>query len=103
MGVLMITTWYPINKGMEVGKMYLKQPREIPFVTKWRVFNTPAGKDGMKQYHLIYTERGKLEEANMEIYKYFVPIGLQIEGFHMMVENLIGVSDSYKMAGMKWE
>jgi len=103
MGVLMITTWYPIHKGLEVGKMFLKQPREIPFVSKWRVFNTPAGNKGMKQYHLIYTERGKLEEASMELYKYFTPFGLRIEGFNMKVETLIGVSDSYKMAGMKWE
>ncbi|MFX0004077.1 MAG: hypothetical protein ACFFAA_09670 [Promethearchaeota archaeon] len=103
MGVLMITTWYPTHKGLEIGKMYLKQPREIPFVKKWRVFNTPAGNDGMKQYHLIYTEKGKLEEASMELWKYFSPFALQFEGFHMSVEVLMGVTDSYKMAGMKWE
>ncbi|MFW9829943.1 MAG: hypothetical protein ACFFEY_20405 [Candidatus Thorarchaeota archaeon] len=103
MGVLMVTTWYPNHRGMEVAKWYLKQPKEIPHVTKWRVFNTPAGNDGMKQYHLIYTEKGKLEEASMEIYKYFTPIALQIEGYEITVELLIGVSDSYKMAGLKWE
>lgn len=99
----MITTWYPTHTGMDVAKLYLKQPREIPYVKKWRVFNTPAGNDGMKQYHLIYTERGKLEEASLELYKYFVPFGMQIKGFNMLVESLFGVSDSYKMAGLKWE
>jgi len=103
MGVLMVTTWYPNHKGMQVAKMYLKQPREIPHVTKWRVFNTPAGHDGMKQYHIIYTERGKLEEASIGIYKYFFPFATEIEGYQITVETLIGVSDSYKMAGLKWE
>ena len=103
MGVLMITTWYPNHRGMDIAKLYLKQPREVPYVTKWRIFNTPAGSDGMKQYHLIYTERGKLEEASMELWKYFAPFALQIEGYCMTVETLLGVSDSYKMVGMKWE
>ena len=101
MGILMITGWYPLHKGPDIAKLYLKQPREIPFVTKWRVFNTAAGKDGYKQYHLIYTERGKLEEAMIEITRYFVPFA-QIEGFNLLIEGVIGVSDSYKMLGMNW-
>lgn len=100
---MMVTTWYPMHKAMDVAKRYLKQPREIPFVTKWRVFNTPAGKDGMKQYHLIYTERGKLEEAGEELYKYFTPFTMEIEGFYITIENLMGVSDSYKVIGMEWK
>ena len=97
----MITLWYPPNKSVEIAKRYLKQPRDIPFVTKWRAFNMSDGKNGMKQYHLIYTERGKLEEATMEINKYFLPF-IQIEGVFMRGEGLIGVQDSFKMMGMEW-
>lgn len=103
MGILLITTWYPPHKTMDVAKMILKQPRELPHVTKWRVYNTAAGKDGMKQYHLIYTERGKVEEAAMAVYKFFLPFVTQVEGYYIQFENLIGVSDSYKMIGMTWE
>ncbi|MFX1504325.1 MAG: hypothetical protein ACFFDH_25420 [Promethearchaeota archaeon] len=98
----MVTIWYPMHIGMDIMKKYLKQSREILYVTKWRVFNTPAGKDGMKQYHLIYTERGKAEEAGNEIFKYFAPFCLEFEGFHIQVESLWGVSDSYKLMGMNW-
>jgi len=101
MGVLMITTWYPPHKALDIAKMYAKQPREIPFITKWRVFNVPAGKEGMKQYHLIYTERGKLEEAGKELGKYFYPF-MEIEGFFSKFESLMGVSESYELAGLKW-
>ena len=97
----MITTWYPPHKALEVAKIYAKQPREIPFVTKWRVFNVPAGKDGIKQYHLIYTERGKLEEAIKKLNNYFYPF-IEIEGFFSKTESLMGVSESYEMAGLKW-
>ncbi|MFX0059670.1 MAG: hypothetical protein ACFE85_07555 [Candidatus Hodarchaeota archaeon] len=102
MGIIMITAWYPPNKSADMAKLYLKQPRQIPFVKKWRVFNCAAGKEGMKQYHLIYTEEGKAEEAGMALMKYFVPFS-EMEGFNLQFESVIGVSDSYKMLGMKWE
>jgi hypothetical protein len=100
--LIMITTWCPPHKAMDLAKLYLKQPRELPYVTKWRVFNTLAGKDGMKAYHLIYTERGKGEEAAAELNKYFFPFA-QIKGFRIQSEVLMGVSDSYRAAGLKWE
>ena len=102
MGIYMITLWYPPDKGADIAKIILKQPREIPYVTKWRVFNTAGGLEGLKAYHLIYTERGKAEEAMGEITKYFMPF-LNVEGFRYLFEPLMGVSDSYAMLGMKWE
>ena len=97
----MLTVWYPPHKALDVAKLYAKQPREVPFVTKWRVFNTQAGTEGMKQYHLIYTERGKLEEAVKGLNKYFFPL-IEIEGYFFKSEILIGVSESFELAGMKW-
>jgi len=98
----MITVFYPNHKSIEVAKLYLKQPREIQYVKKWRIFNTYAGNDGLKQYHLIYTEKEKAEDAFMAISKYFMPFH-QIEGYHIQIESLIGVSDGYNLIGMKWE
>ena len=98
----MITVWCPPHKATEMAKLYLKQPRDIKFVKKWRVFNTTGGLDGMKGYHLIYTERGKMEEAGAELNKYFMPF-LTIEGFRILFEPLMGTSDSYALLGMKWE
>ena len=101
MGIYMVTIWYPPSQTAEIAKLYLKQPREIPYVTKWRAFNTTGGKDGMKQYHVIYTERGKVEEAGLEINKYFLPFA-QIEGFNILIEGLLGVTDSMKLIGLNW-
>ena len=98
----MVTVWYPPDKNPEMTKLYLKQPREIPFISKWRVYNTTGGINGIKQYHLIYTERGKAEEAMGEISKYFIQF-YSIEGFRYLAEPLLGVSDSYALMGMKWD
>ena len=103
MAIILLTVWYPPNKAIDMAKLYLKQPKKVPYVTKWRIFNTNGGLDGMKQYHLIYTEKGKGEEASIEVQKYFLPIANEIEGFRMQGESLLGVSDSYALAGMKWE
>lgn len=98
----MITVWVPPHEVIEMAKLYLKQPREIPFVTKWRAFNTTGGIDGHKQYHLIYTERGKIEEASLELAKYFLPFANKIEGFRWQSESLTGVTDAFKLIGEKW-
>lgn len=102
MAIFMLTVWFPLQKGIDVGKLYLKRPREIPFVTKWRAFNTAGGLKGSKQYHLIYTERGKGEEAWLEVQKYFLPLINEIEGFKIDMEYLVGVTDSMKAVGMQW-
>ncbi|MFX1443995.1 MAG: hypothetical protein ACFFHV_11315 [Promethearchaeota archaeon] len=103
MGVILLTVWIPPNKAVDLAKWYLKQKRELPYITKWRVFNTNGGLEGLKQYHLIYTEKGKLEEAGIELQKYFFPIANEMEGFRISSETLLGVSDSYALIGMKWE
>jgi hypothetical protein len=56
----------------------------------------------MKQYNIIYTERGKLEEALGEISKYY-SVFIDIEGFFTKTETLMGVSEIYELAGLKWK
>lgn len=101
--IILTTIWYPLNRGIDLAKLYLKLPREIPNVTKWRVFNTAGGLDGYKQYHLFYTEKGKGEEAILEISKFFMPIVNEIEGLRLQNEILMGITDTYNMIGMKFE
>lgn len=103
MAIVLVTLWYPPNKAIDLAKWYLKQPRKLLYITKWRVFNTNGGLDGFKQYHLFYTEKGKAEEAGIEIQKYFFPIANEIEGFRITSESLLGIIDSYALIGMKWE
>ena len=102
MGIIIITVWVSPHEAIEMAKLYMKQPREIPFVTKWRAFNTTGGLHGHKQYHLIYTERGKVEEAGLALAKYFLPFTTKIESFRWLSEDLTGVTDAFKLIGEKW-
>ncbi|MFW9996849.1 MAG: hypothetical protein ACFFD4_32705 [Candidatus Odinarchaeota archaeon] len=98
----MMTVWIPPHKAIDSAKIYLEQPREIPFVKKWQVFNTTGGKRGNKQYHLIMTERGKGDEALQAVVKYMMPLTNKIEGIRTKIEILMGVTDSYKTIDMDW-
>lgn len=69
---------------------------------KWRIFNTYAENSSMKQYHLIFTKKEKVEDAFMEFGKYSLPFN-QIQGYCIQSEALVGVSDSNNLLGMKWE
>ena len=99
--IFLLTVWIPPNKALETAKIYLEQPREIPNIKKWNVFNTTGGEAGNKQYHLIMTERGKGDEGLQSVFKYIIPI-TNVEGVRTQIETLMGVTDSYNMFGMDW-
>ncbi|MHA1984097.1 MAG: hypothetical protein ACW967_07060 [Candidatus Hodarchaeales archaeon] len=102
--IFMLTVWYPPEKVMEVTNLYNEQPREIPYIKKWEVFNASGGTKGYKQYHLVKSERGKGEEAMSEILKYISPLQTKIEGFRTHLEVVMGLQDSLKlMPGMDWK
>ena len=100
--IFMVTMWFPPDKAIDVAKTFLKLPKKVPYIKKWRAFTTTGGNDGNKTYHLIYTERGKGEEAILEINKYLTPLSA-IEGYRAQAEILIGTTDAYKSMGLKWE
>lgn len=99
--IFLLTVWIPPNKALDVAKIYLEQPREIPHIKRWQVFNTTGGQDGNKQYHIIMTERGKGDEGLQTLVKYMVPI-TDVEGVRTQIEVLMGVTDSYKIFEMEW-
>jgi hypothetical protein len=99
--IFLLTVWIPPNKALDTAKIYLEQPREIPHIRKWQVFNTTGGRDGNKQYHLIMTERGKGDEGLQALVKYMLPIS-DVEGVRTQIEVLMGVTDSYKLFEMDW-
>ena len=73
--IIMLTVWFPFHKSKEVGEMFFKATAKgIPkLIKKWLTFSTVDGKNGMKGYHLIYIEKGQVDEALFEINKIMVP------------------------------
>jgi hypothetical protein len=67
-------------------------------IKKWETYSCAAGKGGSKGYNIIYSEKGKADEALIEINKLMLPFS-QIEGASWKLEPLVGVSDSLKILG----
>ncbi|MFW9780432.1 MAG: hypothetical protein ACFFE8_16445 [Candidatus Heimdallarchaeota archaeon] len=101
--IFLLTVWFPPNQSITVAKIYIERPREIPYIRKWQAFNTSGGKRGHKQYHLIMADRGKGDEALIEINKYMMPLTNKIEGLRTKIEVLMGVTDSMNLFGIDWE
>ena len=66
-------------------------------IKKWQTFTCADG-DGYKGYNLIFTEKGKGDEAFVEINKVMLPF-CQIEGTSWKLEPLMGVPDSLGILG----
>jgi hypothetical protein len=98
--IFLLTVWYPPNKSIELGKKLLKALKMPPFIKKWQVFSATGGVDGLKAYHLIMSERGKGDEALIEITKTLVPFW-EIEGYKYNIEVLMGVQDAFKVVGLQ--
>jgi len=97
--ILMGTYTMPSNKTEEWKKCILDLAANPPTVgiKKWQTFSCP-NKFGYKGYNLIFTEKGKEDEALLEIARTMYPL-TQIEGTSWKLEPLMTVPDSLKVLG----
>jgi hypothetical protein len=98
--IFMGTYRMPINKTdewLECFKNMTGNP--LPScIKKWETFSCFDGETGLKGYNIIYAEKGKVDEALIEIAKLMFPF-CEIEGSSWQVEPIMGVSDSLKILG----
>ena len=64
-------------------------------IKKWHTY-TCYDEDGSKGYNLIFTEKGKVDEALIEINKLMFPF-LQIEGSSWKLEPLMRVTEAFEL------
>ncbi len=67
--IFMGTQWIPHNKTEEWSKIFLKgNQNSLPAcIKKWQTLTSTDGESGIKGYNLIFTEKGKGDEAIVEI------------------------------------
>ncbi len=94
--IFMVTLWYPSHITAELGKIIPKMPKIPEYIKKWNTYQTPAGKDGFKQYHLIMVEKGRGDEALIDIGKVLRPFW-EKEGVNLIIEPVYGQKDSFKV------
>ena len=64
-------------------------------IKKWQTY-TCYGEEGSKGYNLIFTEKGKVDEAFIEINKIMFPF-LQIEGSTWKLEPLSRITEAFEL------
>ncbi|MGD9032357.1 MAG: hypothetical protein PVJ69_11530 [Desulfobacteraceae bacterium] len=90
----------PANKTEEWFKCFSDMSANaLPScIKKWQTFTCSDGEIGIKGYNIIYAEKGKGDEALMEISKLMFPFS-EIEGASWKIEPVMGISDSLKILG----
>ena len=94
--ILNIILWYPSSKAKEVLSEVSKLPKPPNFVKKWQFLQTAEGKAGIKHYNIIYIEKGKGDEAIVDISKMLWPI-LDKEYVEAKIEVLTSARDALKI------
>lgn len=98
--IFMGTQWIPHNKTEQWSKIFAEvTSNPLPScIKKWQTFSSADGSEGIKGINIIYSEKGKGDEALVEITKTIMPFW-EIEGYRWKLEPIIGVSDSIKALG----
>ncbi len=97
--IFITTQWIPYNKTDEWFKAFQEvQGKFPPYIKKWQTFAAPDKNRGIKGYNIIFVEKGKADEAAIEVSKLFTPFW-KIEGFSMKTEMVMGMRDAVKVLG----
>ena len=96
----MLTAWYPFNKVNEVSTRAMKYAKFPDYITRWQVFSTADGKDGIKAYNLIFVADNKVAEAELYLVKLQQEF-VNIEGYVYKVEPLLSMRDYQKLMALK--
>jgi hypothetical protein len=95
----MITQWYPLSKANIAAEKFLEAIKTpLPsYIKKWHTFSVVEGEKN-KTYNLIMVEKGKGDEAQIDIGRILNPFS-EIEGYSMKTEIVLGARDSFKILG----
>jgi hypothetical protein len=93
----MVTIWYPPYKINEVTDKF-KVTKMPDSIKEWKIVGTGDGPKGMKVYHSIIIEKGKVDEGMEYVMSTIIPF-LNIEGYTYKIEPVMGVREVYKLIG----
>ena len=87
-----MTVTYPTNASKKVAELFFKNAGKLPqYIKKWQTFASSDCSEGSKGYHLIYIEKGHVDEGLKEVNKVNAPF-FNIEGYKWKIEILANVN-----------
>jgi len=104
MVLIMVTSWYPPDKGTEVGKKYIEVMQKFtPDPSIGKTLVRAAGravKDGIEVISINEVEKGKYEEALNRITRMMVEFQ-GIEGYRYEITTLMTAEEVFPLIGLK--
>ncbi|MFW9896586.1 MAG: hypothetical protein ACFFD7_12340 [Candidatus Thorarchaeota archaeon] len=97
--IIMVTQWYPLKQGNLVAEKFLQALKNpLPsYIKKWQTFSVVED-DKNKVYNLIMVEKGKADDAQIEIGKILNSFS-DVDGYSMKLEIVLGARDTFKILG----
>jgi len=103
MVMIMVTSWYPPDKAVEVAKKFLEVMQKFPqesFEKPLLLGGVTSVKDGIRVIAITEVEKGKYEEAlNLEA-KRLVEY-MSIEGYRFEMETLMTTEEAMPLLGLE--
>ncbi len=103
MVLIMVTSWYPPDKAIEVATKYLEVLQKFPqesFEKPLVAAAASAVKDGIKVISITEVEKGKYEEALSLTAKRNVEY-FGIEGYRFEIETLLTIEEALPLVGLE--
>jgi len=104
MPYIIVTSWFPLNKGTEVAEKYIEERKEFPpdkSLTKEVVQSAlKVEKDKIKAIYIAEVKEGKLDEA-LTRQQNALLMYHDIEGYEYTIEIFFNIVEAMGMMGMK--
>ena len=104
MVMIVTTTWFPVGKSSEVGKIFLEVLKQFPpdkTIAKAIVrVGVRTTKDGMKSFSIYEIKEGKLKEFMDNYYKQILMFS-EIEGYRSEMELYMSGAEALPLIGLE--
>ncbi len=101
---IVVKTWYPPNKAMEITKSYMETLKKIPYESfeKHGTHAYRASKHGIEGISIVEVDKGKLEEAMVLVAKREFEIS-KVDGYRYQIDTMFSLEEALAMAGLKMQ
>lgn len=104
MPYIIVTSWFPLNKGNEVAEKYIEERKKFPpdkSLVKEVVQNAiRVERDKAKSIYIAEVKEGKLDEALTRQQNAMIMYH-EIEGYEYTIEIFFNIVEAMGMIGMK--
>jgi len=103
MVLIMVTSWYPPSKAIEVGKKFIEVMQKFPenpsIAEPLVTVGVSSGKDGIEAISISNVKKGKYDEAmNLTLRRMVMFHG--IEGYRYEIKTLLTLEEAMPLIGL---